>query len=149
MKSFHKTILAIGIIILAILSCGSNMVLEAQGYSMAPTILDGQKLIAKPVKLSDLKRGDIIYYQNSSGLGYIKRIIGLPTETVEIRDGKIYINGQVLTETYKASEPSYQMPPITLENNQYFVLGDNRNDSFDSHIQGPITGDQIRGLIQQ
>ena len=67
---------------------------------------------------------------------YIKRVIGLPGETVEVRDGLVFINGEPLDEPYIAEPPRYTYGPVTIPEGQYFVLGDNRNLSNDSHEWG-------------
>ena len=130
----------------AILACGYQSVLRQNGYSMEPTIVDGQKMYTEEVVLSDLQRGDIIYFKFSEA-ELVKRLIGLPGEKIEIRDWNIYINDEILVEEYEASSPEYIFGPIVLEENQYFVLGDNRNNSKDSHEFGPLNGDQILGRV--
>ena len=145
MKQFRLMIISI-IILAAILACGSQRTLIQNGYSMYPSIDNGEKLIAKEVDLTELKRGDIIYFEFDERL-LVKRLIGLPGEKIEIQDGNIYINDQMLVEDYEASSPEYRFGPITLEADQYFVLGDNRDDSKDSHQFGPISGDQIKGRV--
>lgn len=64
---------------------------------------------------------------------FIKRIIGLPGETVEVKDGKVYINNQPLKENYLAEPPAYEYRTDRVPSNAYFVLGDNRNNSYYSH----------------
>ena len=145
MKHFHL-ILFSTIILGAILACGYQTVLRFDGYSMEPTITNGQKLITEEISLSDLEQGDIIWFELDERL-QAKRLIGFPGEKIEIRDGNIYINDQILIEDYEASSPEYRFGPITLEADQYFVLGDNRDNSKDSHQYGPINGDQIKGRV--
>jgi signal peptidase I len=84
------------------------------------------------------KRGDVIVfrYPNDPKRDFIKRVIGVPGDTVEVRDGKTIVNGVVLKEDYIASAPSYTYGPKTVPDGYYFVLGDNRNNSFDSHAWG-------------
>ncbi len=80
---------------------------------------------------------------------YIKRIIGLPGDTIHIGDGKVFINGTPISENYIKDPPDYTFPPampsITLGPDQYFVLGDNRRASADSHFFGPIESGRIIG----
>ncbi len=76
---------------------------------------------------------------------FIKRVIGLPGETVAVHGGKVWINGKALVEPYELQPPAYTMPPIKLGPNQLFVMGDNRNDSDDSHIWGPLPMKNIIG----
>jgi signal peptidase I len=72
-------------------------------------------------------------------------LIGLPNETISIRDGKVYINGSVLEEPYEVVPPPYKMAELKLDEDSYFVLGDNRADSSDSHQWGPRKGSDIKG----
>ena len=101
----------------------------------------GQRLLVSRVAywFGDPARGDIItfhppYPTSPSSKPYIKRVIGLPGETVEIKSGKVYINGELLNEPYiEARSFTYSMPAIVVPEDSYFVLGDNRNVSDDSH----------------
>lgn len=115
---------------------------EVVGSSMEYTLLDGDHLIVDKLsyRLSDPKRFDIIVfpYQQSDTF-FIKRIIGMPGETVEIRDGVIYINDSPLIESYGrevTAFPGRAEKPVKLGRNEYFVMGDNRNDSTDSRDAG-------------
>ena len=125
--------------------------------SMIPTIEINERVIANRLAylLSDPKRGDVVFFANPDDESetFVKRIIGLPGETVQIlEDGSILINGEVLEENYgkeviRADRLGTAAEPVTLGENEYFVLGDNRNDSMDSRYPnvGPITKDQMIG----
>lgn len=110
------------------------------GRSMNATLNDGDNLIVEKLsyRFGDPERFDIIVFppQSAPKEHYIKRIIGLPGETVQIdADGKIYIDGEVLEENYGLEtirNPGRAAEPITLGDDEYFVLGDNRNNSKDS-----------------
>ena len=110
------------------------------GPSMQPTLHDGDNLIVDKIsyRFTDPKRYDIIVfpYQYQEDTYYIKRIIGLPGETVQVVDGYVYINGELREdEIYGAevmNEAGIAADPITLGADEYFVLGDNRNHSSDS-----------------
>ena len=124
------------------------------GSSMENTLSDGDNLIVDKLtyRFSDPKRYDIIVfpYQYEDNTYFIKRIIGLPGETVQIVDGTIYINGEVLDESYGREvmkNSGMAADPITLGEDEYFVLGDNRNDSTDSRDPsvGKIKRNQIIG----
>lgn len=130
---------------------------QVSGASMEATLSDGDNLIVDKItyRFRDPQRFDIIVFpfQYDESTYYIKRIIGLPGETVQIgEDGTIYINGEVLKESYgreviKAENIGLAAEPITLGEDEYFVLGDNRNNSSDSRTQivGNIHRDDIIG----
>lgn len=112
---------------------------EVIGTSMTPTLADGDQLIVEKVSyyFSEPKRYDIIVfpYPEEPKKHYIKRIIGLPGETVQIIDGYVYINGELLDEHYGnevMNNAGIAGDPIVLGEDEYFVLGDNRNNSEDS-----------------
>lgn len=128
---------------------------QVQGESMEPTLHDGDNLIVDKItyRFNDPKRFDIIVFpfRYKENTYYIKRIIGLPGETVQItNDGKIYINQEELKEGYGKEvilDPGNAYTPITLGEDEYFVLGDNRNNSSDSRSSsvGIIQRDDIIG----
>lgn len=76
---------------------------------------------------------------------YIKRLIGLPGDKIQVKQGKVYINNQALSEQYIADAPNYELGPITVPQNSYLMLGDNRNNSCDSHMWGFVPKDRIIG----
>jgi signal peptidase I len=115
--------------------------------SMVPTLIEGQRIfINKLVDKPD--RGDIIVFKdqdNPRDTAFIKRVIGLPGEEVEITSGFVFINGSPLTETYINEIPRYTMLKRTVPDGEYFVLGDNRNYSRDSHNGWTVPQDDILG----
>ena len=127
------------------------------GVSMQPTLSDGDNLIVDKLsyRFHDPERFDIIVFpfQFQDNTYYIKRIIGLPGETVQIMDdGSIYINGEKLEENYgmeviKPETIGRAAEPIELGDDEYFVMGDNRNNSSDSRTDmvGNITRENIIG----
>lgn len=128
------------------------------GTSMVNNLHDGQYLIIDKLSYSPLvanllglggpQRGDVIVFEppNRPGEDYVKRIIGLPGEKVEIRAGQVYINGRPLAEPFQPLPGTYTMPnPVIVPEGQVFVLGDNRNNSNDSHNWGTLPLDKIVG----
>lgn len=117
---------------------------EVDGGSMEPTLYDSDNLIVDKItyRFNDPQRFDIIVfpYQYQENTFYIKRIIGLPGEKVQIDEmGNIYINEEVLFEGYGKEvirNPGLAAEPIVLGEDEYFVLGDNRNNSTDSRSEG-------------
>lgn len=112
---------------------------RVSGSSMETTLSDGDNLIVDKIsyRFGEPKRYEIIVfpYQYEENTYYIKRIIGLPGETVQVMDGYVYINGQKLDENYGnevMQDSGIAGEPITLGEDEYFVLGDNRNHSADS-----------------
>lgn len=127
---------------------------HVSGESMENTLDDGDQLIVDKItyRFKDPERFDIIVFpfHYKENTYYIKRIIGLPGETVQIADGLIYIDGEVLQESYGREviqDPGLAAEPITLGEDEYFVLGDNRNQSSDSRDPsvGLIHRDEIVG----
>lgn len=127
---------------------------RVDGRSMMNTLHDGDNLIVEKLsyRFSDPKRFDIIVFPPTGKREYyIKRIIGLPGETVQIdENGNIYINGELLEENYGAEtiqNPGRAAKPITLGDDEYFVMGDNRNNSKDSRSEevGNVKRSQIIG----
>lgn len=127
---------------------------EVSGSSMETTLSSGDQLIVDKIsyRFRDPKRYDIVVfpYRYEENTYYIKRIIGLPGETVQIVDGMVYINGSLLNEHYGnevIEDPGSAAEPITLGDDEYFVLGDNRNNSQDSRASnvGLIHRDELLG----
>jgi len=118
---------------------------------MEPTLHYQQYLLINKMAyaLSEPQRGDIIVFQypNAPESSYIKRVVGIPGDTVECRPNEIIINGKVIDEPYNPTPWRYTCPPMTLEPNEYYVLGDNRAQSSDSHKWGPLEGHFIIGKV--
>jgi signal peptidase I len=117
--------------------------------SMIPTLHEGNyvivnKLYSNPDKL---RRGDIVVFHPPSNqdVSYIKRIIGLPGESVEVRNGIVRINGEELDEVYVSTATPSLYGPAVLQEDEFFVMGDHRNNSLDSRDFGPIKIEAIEG----
>ncbi len=124
------------------------------GSSMEPNFFSGEYLLINVLKykISDPQRGDVVVFKTDKrGVFLIKRVIGLPGETVEIKDGKVIIynsenpKGFVLKENYLKESFTPGEMKITLKKDEYFVLGDNRRYSYDSRSFGPIKRKDILG----
>lgn len=92
-------------------------------------------------------RGDVVIfrYPRDPSRDFIKRVIGLPGETVEIIAGQVYVNGQLVPEPFGPNPGSYNAPPLTVGADEVYVMGDNRNNSSDSHLWGPLKLNLIIG----
>lgn len=119
--------------------------------SMLPTLQIGDRLLIEKVtlKLNGISRGDIIVFEapQASKLEQvmIKRVIGLPGDTVSIRNSVVYINGTPLEEPYELEKPKDDFKPYKIPENSVFVMGDNRNNSFDSRYWGEVPVDHVIG----
>jgi signal peptidase I len=124
--------------------------------SMVPTLEVGDRLVVEKIsyRLHPPEFGDIIVFDpppQLQELGYakdqafIKRIIGKPGQTIEVKAGKVFVDGQALQESYIAEQPKYNMLPVKVPEDRYFVMGDNRNNSNDSHVWGFLPKDFILG----
>lgn len=100
-------------------------------------------------RLNEPQRGEIITcnYPEDGNKLFVKRIIGLPGETIEIREGTVYIDGEPIAETYLTRVDDQSMDSITLAEDEIFVMGDNRPVSRDSRAVGPLTLDEIYGRV--
>ena len=124
--------------------------IRVTGISMAPTYADGSlNLINRLAYVhSKPQRGDVVGVRFETGqhFMYMKRIVGLPGETIAFRDGKLYIDDKPLDEPYvKAPRAAWQMQPMHLGPNLYYVVGDNRSMSFEDHYKGKA--DLVTGII--
>jgi signal peptidase I len=119
--------------------------------SMEPTLHIGDKLYVEKItyKISDIERGDIVVFKAPPASHHdedmIKRVIALPGETIEIKNGIVYVNDQPLDEPYEAEKPSNDFAKITVPEDQLFMMGDNRNNSLDSRFWGTLPIENVIG----
>ncbi|MBE9011376.1 signal peptidase I [Pseudanabaenaceae cyanobacterium LEGE 13415] len=124
--------------------------------SMEPTLQVNDRLIIDKIsyRFNNPERGDIVVFSPTAALerqnfhdAFIKRVIGLPGDKVQVRGGRVYINDQPLREDYigKEKAPQYEWGPQVVPPDSYLVLGDNRNNSYDSHYWGFVPRDKIIG----
>lgn len=123
--------------------------IRIQGTAMLPALKDGDHALFER-NPGNLQRGDIIvfHYPPDPSVSYIKRIIGLPNEVLEIREGKVVINDQIIDEPYiepKLNVSYLSSPPKRIPADNYFVMGDNRDNSNDSRLWGPLKRELIYG----
>lgn len=146
---------------------------RVEGESMAPTLKDGEFLLVNSIVYSEInlekfgdwvpfwdpappdvrqvfhgpERGDIVilHPRQRGDRDLVKRVIGIPGDRLEIRDGVVIVNGRPLIEPYVKEPWRGQLDPIVIETDMYFVMGDNRNNSLDSRSFGPVDEDDIVG----
>jgi len=156
LKLLRDIFLIIAVFILLGVFVAQPVVVE--GTSMLPQLHDGERLLVnklvyykfQSVSWGHIERGDIIvfWYPKDPEKSYVKRVIGLPGEMVEVRDGVILINNQELNEPYLDSEYNQSLPsyePKNVDEHYYFVMGDNRDNSSDSRLWGLVPEKYIYG----
>ncbi len=139
------------LVLAVILFFGINAVsarVRVDGFSMIPTLKDGEFVLVSKLnyQFGKPERGDIIvfHYPMDPEQELIKRVIGLPGDTIGVQNGTVSVNGQVLDEPYIAATPAYS-GNWEVPDGQLFVLGDNRNDSSDSHSWGFLPFEKVVG----
>jgi|ADurb_H2B_02_Slu_FD_contig_101_10971_length_1459_multi_3_in_0_out_0_2 signal peptidase I len=123
---------------------------KVQMGSMLPTLKENNLIIVNKLlyRFKKPNRGDIVVFVPPGGdkqVYYVKRIIGLPGETIEVKEGSVYINNEKLKESYLQIETPGKASLQTLKPNEFFVMGDHRNNSLDSRDFGPIELKSISG----
>jgi signal peptidase I len=141
-----QTILIAGVLFLAVNLLTARI--RVEGISMEPSLHEGQFVVVNRIayRWNEVNRGDIIVFRFplNPSRRFIKRVIGLPGNTVSIRGGDVFIDGQLLDEPYIAATPRYDGEWI-IGPGEVFVLGDNRNNSSDSQNWGPLPTEEIIG----
>jgi signal peptidase I len=139
--------LILALVLFVIINALSSRVL-VQNISMEPTLYPGELILVSKLAytLGEPRHGDVVIFHapNNPGEDYIKRLIGVPGDLVEIGNGQVRVNGVVLNEPYIAAAPGYN-GSWTVPEDSFFVLGDNRNSSSDSHAWGFVPTDEVIG----
>lgn len=125
---------------------------RVDGHSMDYTLADNEYMIVTKYDylLGEPERFDVIicHYPERGRTNFVKRLVGMPGDTVSMLNGTLYVNGEAIDEPYITNKANYNMQAYTLKDDEYFVLGDNRSSSNDSHIIGPISREQIKGHVR-
>jgi len=141
-----QTVAIAGVLFLAVNLLSARI--RVEGISMEPSLHEGQFVVVNRIayRWNEAERGDIIVFRFplNPSRRFIKRVIGLPGNTVTIRGGDLYIDGQILDEPYLAATPRYDGEWV-IGPDELFVLGDNRNNSSDSQNWGPLPMEEIIG----
>jgi len=124
---------------------------KVEGTSMAPLLSDQERIFINKFvyRFEPIQRGDVVvfWYPLDRSKSFIKRVIGLPGETVEIRQGVVYVNGKAVAEPYvpQKYEDLSDFGPVRVPKDSYFVMGDHRVSSNDSRVFGPVASRYIYG----
>ena len=150
-KFVEKSDLKFFLIVLSICAIARTFLLKpvvVEGQSMHPTLESGETGFSFPLGKLSLKRGDIVIinvsnYHEGKQYYIVKRVIGLPGETVKVVGTDVYINGTPLLETYPVYEHDAEEMTVTLNDDEYYCMGDNRSHSMDSRYYGPFKSSDI------
>lgn len=171
-REIVETVVLALVIFLVVRACIQNF--KVDGSSMDPSLQTGQYLLVSKLTYAKVDlggiapllsklgiqtvngivypfgtphRGDIIvfHFPRDPSRDFIKRVIALPGETVEVKSGKVLVNNSALAEPYILQNPAYSKEPVVVPQDNYYVLGDNRNNSSDSHVWGPVPVGEIVG----
>jgi signal peptidase I len=146
LREIVETVLLTAAIFLVVNAATGRFRIE--GQSMEPNLHDGEYVLIDKISylLHPPERGDVVVFTPpNNDRDYIKRVIGLPGDTVEVKGGQVHVNGVALDEPYLQQMILRDEPARVVEAGRYFVLGDNRNNSSDSRSFGTITPQSIVG----
>lgn len=145
---FTKTLI-IAFLLAQLVMVSVAQAFQVEQYSMEPTLLPHDRVLVNKFiyRFREPRHGDVIVlrYPRDPGRNYIKRIVGLPGDKVEIKNGHLIINGSSVEEVYVNGQPSGDYGPEVIPADSFFVLGDNRNNSEDSRAFGFLKRGQIVG----
>ena len=150
--------LAVAVVVVLIIRSFLFTIIRVDGPSMSDTLLDGDKLMVTvlDMKLNGPDRFDVIICRYPERKDqYVKRVVGLPGDTLEVKEGALYINGALIEEpflsdarTVRFDKASNSFGPIVIPAGEYFVMGDNRDNSNDSRAVGMISEDMVIGKVR-
>ncbi len=154
-RAFLKEFIGIVVVAFFLAMILRSFVIEGRWIptgSMLPTIQVGDRVMVNKFiyRFKEPQRGDIVVFEPPAIINqkddFIKRIIGLPGDKIEVKDGKVWVNDEALEEPYIAEPPNYEYGPVKVPEHALFVMGDNRNMSYDSHLwNGWLTDDHLKG----
>lgn len=154
-KEVREWVVSIAVALIAVILIRTFLftVIKVEGPSMNDTLWEGDRLIVTiaDMKINGPQRFDVVItHFPDSDKRYVKRVIALPGETLEIRDGVTYIDGEPLDEPFVTHPSTSDFGPYTVPEGQYMVLGDNRSNSHDSRADdvGPVDEDMIIGKVR-
>lgn len=139
--------------LLLLLAATSVRAYSIPSASMSPTLHSGDRVLTVLAPLSGTpRRGEVWVFtaprQATAGRSnWVKRVVGVPGDTVQVKGKQVLINGKALSEPYLAAPPSYAVGPVTLQEDEFFMLGDNRDNSNDSHVWGPVPRSAFVGKV--
>ncbi|MEW6723737.1 MAG: signal peptidase I [Bacillota bacterium] len=143
--------IALALVLAVVIRAYVVITYRVDGPSMENTLHSGERLFVNRMvyRFRPPERGEIIVfsYPLDPSRDFIKRIVGLPGDRVEMRQGVVYINGEPLEEPYLSRRPPSNFPPVVVPENSVFVLGDNRGNSEDSRYFGAVPYELIKGPI--
>ncbi len=151
MKAFLRDI-ALTLVLAIVIFLGLQFTVQSfviVEHCMEPAFHEGERVLVNKVvyHFIEPKRGDVIILHPpiDPEAVYIKRIIAIPGDSVEVKDGAVYVNGTKLDEPYVQNPAAYTLPEMKVPDNEYFVLGDNRNIANDSHKGWTLPRENIVG----
>ena len=148
-------LLVVGLFAVVMVACGGDGDVSTwtqAGSSMEPTLSHDEEVSIKEYGSDVPERGDIVLYKllglptDRPEFRFLKRVVGLPGETIEVRDQQVLIDGELLDEPYILEPPHYHLAPTTIPAGFYFVLPDNRNSNSSPTLE-PISSESISGYV--
>ena len=154
-KEIREWIVSLAVALIAVVLIRSFLftVIRVEGHSMDETLSDGDRMIVTilDMKIKGAERGDVVIcHYPERRENFVKRVVGLGGDVIEVKDGTTYRNGEALDEPYIVHKPNYSFGPYEVPEGKVFVLGDNRSRSNDSHSDkvGALDENQLVGIAR-